>query len=93
MRSSRKATRVAATTSEGCFKELHRDIKALRSLPDEIKSIRDLLRSLERKVIVMEFQSAKNFEFDAVKTELRLIRSDLSALENKLAPVEAKLPA
>lgn len=86
MRSSRKATPAPAETSDVRLEELSRDIKSLLSLPDELKSIRDVLRSLESTVNQIEFFGAKKGESDAVKTELRLIRSDLAALEKKLSP-------
>lgn len=56
----------------------------LKSLPDEIRSMADVLQSVNKKLILMEFSMVGTADLEAVKTELRLVRSDLDALGKRL---------
>jgi len=59
-------------------------------LLDEVKSMVDVLREIEKELTVIKFSMADRTHVEAVKTELRLIRSDLAALDKKFSE-EAKL--
>jgi len=58
--------------------------KELSLLRDGVRSMGDTVRSLEKKVFVLEFSSPKTHDRETVKAELRLIRSDLASIEKKL---------
>ena len=61
-------------------------------LLDEIKSLADVVRSIKEELFWLKFGATRS-DFEPIKTELRLIRSDLAALEKRLtaAEPEAKL--
>ena len=66
-------------------------VKSLASVPDELRSQADVLRKAARDLNELTYSSAKtNQELDTVKTELRLVRSDLTTFEKRLDTVEAK---
>ncbi len=58
-------------------------------VPDEVKSIGDVLRKVSDELKMIRFAMATSGDVDDLKTELRLVRSDLSTLDKRLATVEA----
>ena len=68
------------------------EVASLPPLRDEVKSIGDGLRSLVKDIEFFKYSAARTpQELEAVKTELRLIRSDLHAFEKRLTPLETRL--
>ena len=66
-------------------------IKPLAPVPDELKSLADVVRKVSSDLETLTFVSAKTTrEIEAVKTELKLVRSDLNAFGKRLEVVEAK---
>ena len=67
-------------------------VQALAPVPDELKSMADVLRTHGEDLKVLRYTTGKSSqELESVKTELRLIRSDLSTFTKRLSEVEAKL--
>ena len=60
------------------------------ALLDEVKSIADVLRSIQTELFWLKSSVASRSDLEVVKTELRLVRGDLAALEKKVVE-EAKL--
>ena len=70
------------------------DTTSLPPLRDEVKSIGDIVRTLAKNLQGVTFSTAKSSQdIENVKTELRLIRSDLTTFDKRLTTVEEKLPA
>ena len=59
-------------------------------LLDEVKSMADVLRSIHTELFWLKSVVAGRSDLEVVKTELRLVRSDLAVLEKKVVE-EAKL--
>lgn len=73
-------------------KRLEPMARTLAPVPDELKSLADVVRKLGKDMELVTFSSSRsNQELEAVKTELRLLRSDLRALEKRLSGAESKL--
>jgi len=64
--------------------------KELSLLRDEVRSLGETVRSLEKKVIWCEFNTPRSHDIEVIKSELRLIRSDISRVETRLAPAVAE---
>lgn len=76
---------------QGRVKRLEDDLGSLTPLCDEVKSMGDVLRGVAKELDVVRFSTTESHhELGRVKTELRLIRSDLKAFDKRLALVEAK---
>ncbi len=66
-------------------------VKTLAPVPDELRSQSDILRKVTTDLEGLRYSSAvANREIEAVKTELRLVRSDLTTFSKRLEAVEAK---
>jgi len=74
------------------LKRVEEETATLPPLRDEVKSMGDILRTVARDLDGMRYSTAKTSqETEALKTELRLVRSDLSTFTKRLSEVEAKL--
>ena len=62
---------------------------------DEVKSLADVVRSIKTELFWLKASVATSSDAELIKTELRLVRGDLAALEKRLATAEpeAKLTA
>jgi len=66
-------------------------VKSLAPVPDELKSLADVVRKVPGDLDTLTFVSAKTTrEMEAVKTELRLVRSDLTTFSKRLEAAEAR---
>ena len=66
-------------------------VKALAPVPDELRSQSDMLRKMTEGLAVLRYSNGTiNREIEAVKTELRLVRSDVNAFGKRLEAVEAR---
>ena len=73
---------------------VQKNTKDFIALRDEVKSMGDTLRTLTNDVEGMKFFTIETKrEFEGVKTELRLVRGDVSGFTSRLATVESKLGA
>ena len=52
-------------------------------LLDEVKSLADIVRSIKTELFWLKSSVASRSDLEVVKTELRLVRSDLAALGKK----------
>ena len=76
------------------LKKVEGETALLPTLRDEVKSLGDVLRSTVDDLKALRFFTGDTpRELEAVKTELRLVRSDLSAYAKRLETAEARLPA
>ncbi len=81
-------------TVEGTLGVIEPVVRSLAPVSDELKSLADVLRSLRKDMDVVKFATSRGSqEIEAVKIELRLIRSDLNTFTKRLEAVEAKVPA
>jgi len=62
-------------------------------LLDEVKSMADVVRSIKTELFWLKASVATRSELETVKTELRLVRSDLATLEKRLSPSELAVEA
>jgi len=68
--------------------------KTLGLLRDEVKSLADAIRALTKEVAVLKFGIPSNHDVEAMKAELRLVRSDVVSLDKKFSTVaETKMGA
>ena len=56
-------------------------------LLDEVKSVADVVRSIQTELFWLKSSVAGRSDLESVKTELRLVRSDLAGLEKRLSSV------
>ena len=65
----------------------------LTVLLDEVKSVADVLRSIQTELFWLKSSVASRSDLEVVKTELRLVRSDIGTFDKKLSGAKAKPPA
>ncbi len=61
-------------------------------LLDEIKSVRDVLEGIEKKLFWLEYLP-KSSDIEIIKSELRPVRNDTAAPQKRLPAAEEPTPA
>ncbi len=92
VRGELKSVKSAVVELDAGLREVTPIVRTLTPVPDELKSLADVVRTLGKNMELVQYSTNRHsHELEAVKTELRLIRSDLNASAKRLTEVETRL--